>query len=112
MLRRFWDVAIELHAGDSMLDQAERFPICDPRALKALFESAGMRNVEAQAIDVPTVFRDFDDYWSPFPGKQGPAPTYLASLPQEHQDRIRETLRERLAPEADGTIKLSARAWR
>ena len=26
----------------------------------------GLKKVEVQAIDVPTVFRNFDDYWSPF----------------------------------------------
>jgi hypothetical protein len=57
------------------------------------------------------VFRDFDDYWSPFLGNQGPAPTYLASLDEAKRERIRALLESRLAPSADGTITLTARAW-
>ena len=30
MMRNFWDVAVELNLKDSALDQAERFPLCQP----------------------------------------------------------------------------------
>ena len=111
MLRHFWDVALELNPGDSKLDQAERFPLCQPGPLRQLFRRAGLISVSARAIDIPTVFRDFEDYWRPFLGKQGPAPTYLASLPGETQDRIREALRARLVAAADGSLAMTARAW-
>jgi hypothetical protein len=66
--------------------------------------------VEVRPIDVPTVFGDFDDYWRPFLGKQGAAPTYLARLDDAMRERIRESLRSRLAP-MPGPIELTARAW-
>ena len=62
-------------------------------------------------IDVPTVFRDFDDYWQPFLGKQGAAPTYLAGLDAAAREGIREALRARLVAADDGSIAMSARAW-
>ena len=34
---------------------------------------------------MPTRFRDFDDYWSPFLGGQGPAPSYAMSLSEERR---------------------------
>ena len=111
MLRHFWDVAIELNRGDSKLDQAERFPLCQPGPLEQLFLGAGLISVSVRAIDVPTVFRDFDDYWRPFLGKQGAAPTYLASLPAETRDLIRVALKARLVAATDGSIALTARAW-
>lgn len=111
MMRHFWDAAIEVSPDDAALDQAERFPICQPGPLEALFEQAGLSSVAVRAIDIPTIFRDFGDYWLPFLGKQGAAPTYLASLDQQKRERIRETLRARLAASADGSIALSARAW-
>lgn len=111
MMRHFWDVAVELNPNDSALDQAERFPLCQPEPLEALFRSAGLSSVSVRSIDVPTVFRNFDDYWTPFLGKQGAAPTYLASLDGEARDRIRDALKVRLVPAADGSIALSARAW-
>ena len=62
-------------------------------------------------IKIPTVFRDFDDYWTPFLGAQGPAPAYLATLREARRDQIRELLRSRLPTNPDGSIPLSARAW-
>ncbi|WP_322791325.1 class I SAM-dependent methyltransferase [Bellilinea sp.] len=111
MMRQFWDAAIEVTPDDARLDQAERFPICQPEPLISLFRDAGLRSPEVHAIEIETIFKDFDDYWSPFLGKQGAAPTYLASLEIEKRDRIREVLRTRLIFSVDGSITLSARAW-
>jgi hypothetical protein len=111
MIRHFWDVVRELNPGDSALDQAERFPICQPGPLEALFRGSGLRAVSVRAIVIPTVFRDFADYWAPFLGQQGAAPTYLAGLSGESRDRIRDALRARLGAGADGSIALTARTW-
>jgi SAM-dependent methyltransferase len=111
MMRHFWDAALEAKPDDAALDEAERFPLCQPKPLKALFQAAGLTSISVRAIDIPTVFRDFDDYWTPFLGKQGAAPTYLASLKGETRDRIRDILKARLIASADGSIALRARAW-
>lgn len=111
MMRYFWDAAIELNPGDAALDQAERFPLCQPEPLMALFQDAGLQAVTVRALEIPTVFQDFDDYWLPFLGNQGAAPTYLASVSPQQRERIRELLRTRLTPAANGSITLSARAW-
>ena len=111
MLRHFWDVALELNLDDAKLDQAERFPLCQPGPLEELFLHAGLLSVSVRAIDVATVFRDFDDYWRPFLGRQGAAPTYLASLLPETRELIRVALKARLIAAADGSIALDARAW-
>jgi SAM-dependent methyltransferase len=42
MVRHFWDVAVELNRGDSKVDQAERFPLCQPGPLEALFRRSGL----------------------------------------------------------------------
>lgn len=111
MMRHFWDAAIAVSPNDSKLDQAERFPICQPEPLEALFQDIGLSSILCRAIDIPTVFRDFEDFWSPFLGKQGAAPTYLASVDDETRERIRAHLESRLVPSADGKITLTARAW-
>ncbi|MPZ78827.1 MAG: methyltransferase domain-containing protein [Deltaproteobacteria bacterium] len=111
IMRQFWDAAIAVSPHDSKLDQAERFPICQPEPLEALFRDIGLRSVSCRAIDVPTVFHDFEDFWSPFLGKQGAAPTYLASVDDATRERIRALLKSRLVPTADGKIALTARAW-
>jgi hypothetical protein len=60
---------------------------------------------------VPTVFADFDDYWRPFLGGQGPAPAYAMSLADEDRRALRDLLRARLPSTPDGSIPLTARAW-
>jgi hypothetical protein len=57
------------------------------------------------------VFRDFDDYWSPFLGGQGPAPAYAMAQNEAKRDALKERIRATLPIAADGTIPLTARAW-
>jgi SAM-dependent methyltransferase len=111
MMRHFWDAAIVVSPADARLDQAERFPLCHPGPLQAAFEGAGLTSVAVRAIEIPTVFRDFDDYWSPFLGKTGTAPTYLATLGDDVRERIRRRLESRLASIPGAPIELTARAW-
>ena len=80
LLRIFWDAAVALDAAAMPLDEAVRFPICQPDRLADLFREARLASVEVGNIEVATVFVDFDDYWAPFPTGQGPAPGYAASL--------------------------------
>jgi SAM-dependent methyltransferase len=111
LIRRFWDAACELDPGAAALDEGRRFPICQPAALRTLFEAAGLRQVETRAIDAPTPFLDFDDYWTPFLGGQGPAPTYACALPEASRAALRDRLRDRLPTDAAGRISLTARAF-
>ncbi|MEM7444346.1 MAG: class I SAM-dependent methyltransferase [Pseudomonadota bacterium] len=111
MMRHFWDAARQVDPASERWDQGRRFAICDPDALSALFASVDLKSVETRAIDVPTPFRDFEDFWQPFLGGQGGAPAYCASLPNEMRDKLRQTLSERLPIEPDGSIALTARAW-
>jgi SAM-dependent methyltransferase len=111
LMRRFWDAAIALNPAARDLDEGIRFPVCNPKPLHALFASAGLRDVATLAIDVPTVFENFDDYWSPFLGGQGPAPGYCMSLPEPDRIALRDRIRTSLPAEANGKIRLVARAW-
>jgi trans-aconitate methyltransferase len=111
MMRHFWDAAIAVTPNDAKLDQAERFPLCQPEPLRALFEGMGLKSVTVRAIDIPTVFQSFDDYWHPFLGRTGAAPTYLAGVDDDVRDRIRQYLKTCLPATHDGRIELSARAW-
>lgn len=111
LIRTFWDAVIAVNPQDAKLDEATRFPICQPDLMSALFRDVGLSQVETRAIEIPTVFRNFEDYWSPFLGGQGPAPTYLSSLDTVTQQRIRAAVQERLPTSPDGSIRLTARAW-
>lgn len=111
LMRHFWDAAVDLNPGAQDLDEGRRFSICQPDALAALFRGAGLASVEVRAVDVPTVFTDFDDYWSPFLGGQAPAPGYVMSLTEERRMALRERIRANLPVRSDGSIHLIARAW-
>jgi len=111
MMRAFWDAATEVDPAAAERDEVRRFPLCRPEPLAALWIGAGIDEVSVWAVRVSTVFGDFDDYWRPFLGGQGPAPGYLASVSAEHREVLRERLRARLPVEPDGSIVLSARAW-
>jgi SAM-dependent methyltransferase len=111
LMRRFWDAAAELEPEAAALDEGQRMAGCNPADLQALLSGAGLAGVETRPIDVPTVFTDFEDYWTPFEGGQGPAPGYCVSLPEERRAELRERLRQTLPAEPDGSIRLVARAW-
>jgi SAM-dependent methyltransferase len=111
LIRRFWDAAAALDPAAAALDEGRRFPICQPAPLARLFQDAGLAEVEVRPIEVPTRFRDFDDFWSPFLGGQGPAPGYAMALDEPRRAALREELRARLPAAPDGSIALVARAW-
>jgi SAM-dependent methyltransferase len=110
-LRYFWDAAVALDPAAQPLDEGRRFPICRPDALMAHWEDAGLHAVAVCALDVPTVFRDMDDFWLPFLGAQGPAPGYVLSLGEADRLALRARLEADLPIAADGSISLRARAW-
>jgi SAM-dependent methyltransferase len=111
LIRRFWEAAAELDPAAAALNEGVRFPLCRPEPLASLFEGAGLAEVAVDPVDVPTRFADFDDYWTPFLGGQGPAPGYVMALPEDRRDALRDVLRSRMPYEADGSIALTARAW-
>ena len=111
MLRTFWDVACELDPAAADLNEGHRFSFTNAEELAGLWTRAGLDDVRTRAISVPTVFADFDDFWSPFLGGQGPAPGYVASLAEDAREELRAALAARLPEASDGTIALMARSW-
>jgi SAM-dependent methyltransferase len=111
LMRRFWDAAVALDPSARDLDEGPRFPLCHSDNLAALFRKTGLSAVETRAVDVPTVFRDFDDYWTPFLGGEGPAPAYAKALDRDRRAALRDTIRASLPIQPDGSIHLIARAW-
>ncbi|MFT3891574.1 MAG: class I SAM-dependent methyltransferase [Anaerolineales bacterium] len=110
-MRHFWDAVPTVDPGARDLDEGTRFPICNPNALTELFQKVGLNDIETRAIDIETHFKDFGDYWNPFLGGQGSAPTYAMSLNEEKRAELREKIREGLPFAEDGSIPLIARAW-
>jgi SAM-dependent methyltransferase len=110
-MRHFWNAAAALDPAAADLDEGRRFPLCNPGPLAELFQGAGLTRVEVRPIDIWTAFKDFNDYWSPFLGGQGPAPSYVMSLSEDLRTALRERIRASLPFALDGSIPLMARAW-
>jgi hypothetical protein len=110
-LRMFWDSARTIDAGFAALDEGTRFPLCNPSRLESLFRSVGAQRVRIGSVRVPTEFADFDDYWRPFLGGTGPAPSAVSAMSEQQREALTRELRERLPFEIDGSLHLSARAW-
>lgn len=106
LMRCFWKAVADMFSGDVEHDAGTQFPICNPEALADFFEAAELGAIEICAIDTPTVFVDFDDYWPPFLSGQGPAGGYCVSLSETDRDRPRGRLEDMLPFNADGTIEL------
>ena len=87
-LRTFWTHAAALDPKGVEFAEARRFPFCTPDGLTALAREAGLANATCEALETPTVFSDFDDYWRPFTMGAGPAPGYVASLAPEARERF------------------------
>ncbi len=111
LMRYFWDAAVALDPAAAEYDEACRFALCNPQPLAHLWSTAGLHDVSVQAIDVPTIFRDFNEYWSPFLRGRAPAPQYAMSLTESRRNELKERLYSMLPISADGSINLIARAW-
>jgi SAM-dependent methyltransferase len=109
MMRYYWDAAATI--DPAAVDEGRRFALCHPGPLGELWTGAGFAAVAVRPIEIAMVFADFDDYWTPFLGGQGPAPAHAMSLPEDRRAALRELLRARLPAAPDGTIALTARAW-
>jgi len=111
LARIFWDAATVLKPDAKALDEGGRFPICNPGNLAQVFREAGLSGVETTNIDLPLRFADFEDFWSPFLGGQGPAAGYVVGLSEKDRTSLRELLRSRVPTQTDGSIPMIARAW-
>lgn len=111
LIRFFWEAATALDPEAGALDEGQRFPLCQPEPLLHLFQTAGLEQVEVRSITVPTTFHDFDDYWTPFLGGQGPAPFYVRSRSEAQRGALQDRLRAILPIAPEGSLHLIARAW-
>jgi SAM-dependent methyltransferase len=110
-MHTFWSAAKTLDAAAQDLSEDKRFPFCTPDGLTTLARQSGLTQIDCMPITVPTLFRDFDDYWRPFTLGAGPAPGYCASLAPDLRQRLRDVLHGSLPRRPDGSISMTARAW-
>ena len=106
----FWDEAVKLNSAARARVPGARH--CNSKGqLAELWQATGFENAEETALEIPTDFASFDDYWRPFTGGAGPQGAYVATLTPEQRDALRDGLRRRLlGNRPDGPFSLRARA--
>jgi hypothetical protein len=87
-------------------------PLCRKGELATLWREHGLQDVSEAALTIQMRFASFDDYWSPFLEKQGPAGACVGALGEGEREELRLRLHKRLLGDgADCPIVLPARAW-
>jgi SAM-dependent methyltransferase len=81
-----------------------------PEGLRPTLENAGFVDIAIEVIEATQTYRDFDDYWEVQTLAFHPVGKSVAALSEPDRARLRDTMREMLAPAADGSITYSARA--
>jgi SAM-dependent methyltransferase len=78
--------------------------------MRASFAAAGFTDIAVTEIEVTRTFASFDDYWDiqciPF----SPPGRTIAKLSEAQRARLRDVMRERMRPRADGGITYAATA--
>jgi hypothetical protein len=110
-LRAFWDEAVAVDARAAALDEGRRFPLCSAPALQALFDAAGLTQVDHRRRSRSRPDSRLRRLLGAVSPRHRPRPAFVASLEPPARDELRERLRRRLRPGADGGIHLRARAW-
>jgi SAM-dependent methyltransferase len=111
MLRAFWDEAVALAPANAAKDERHQ-QLCRRGDLPTLWREHGLQDVTERDLVIETRFASFDDFWTPFLERQGPAGAYAASLSAEDREALRMRLRQRLlGAGADRPLVMHARAW-
>jgi len=111
--RMLWDTAVAIDpnargARDSLFAN----PVAIPGGLAGFFRDAGLEDVETQSLTIRMDYENFEDYWQPFLGGQGPVGVYFANLAPALNVRIKEAVRDAYCSGSpDGPRSLTASAW-
>jgi ubiquinone/menaquinone biosynthesis C-methylase UbiE len=76
--------------------------------MRAAWEQAGLKSVEAQVIRIPIVYADFDDLWESNSAPVGPSGKAIHGLSASAREALKARLREQLPIAADGRIAYEA----
>jgi SAM-dependent methyltransferase len=111
--RMFLDTAAVLDPGaDALRARNCTRPSMRPGELAAAWRDAGFLDIHETALSIRMEYADFEDYWTPYLGRQGPAADYVAGLDARAVARLREHVRlAYLDGEPNGPRSYAATAW-
>lgn len=111
--RLFWDTVVSLDpAAERVRDRLFAAPLALPDGLPKLFSRSGFAGATQASITVRMDYADFDDYWQPLCGGQGPVGTYVAGVTGDLRARAEKAVKRAYCSGApDGPRSLTATAW-
>lgn len=105
----FWGEAVKLDPGADARAQRPKHSNREGQ-LAALWQSAGLSDVEEAAITMHLPFTSFADFWEPHLRGVAPQGAYVASLSEPRREVLRRALHQRiLGDRADGAFTLKAK---
>jgi SAM-dependent methyltransferase len=104
-LTAFWRAAAEL--DPAAVDESDLAGVREGH-LTQLCAQAGLGTAQPAALTVRVRYATFEQWWEPFTLGVGPAGAYVAALPPERRDALREHCRQLLPV---GPVEVSATAW-
>ena len=104
-LSPFWEA---VHRMDTEVRDESRLVGSRAGELAALFEAAGLREIDEVALPVRVAHPSFEEWWEPFTLGVGPAGAYVGRLDDDRRAELREHCRAVLP---DAPFVLAARAW-
>ncbi len=106
----FWEEACKLDAGADARAQRPKHSNREGQ-LTALWQAAGLVDVQETAIAMDMPFQSFGDFWDPHLRGVAPQGAYVASLSEVRREALRQALRTRILGERrDGAFTLKAKA--
>lgn len=115
-----WDFAEELSPSGPLRRAMRRFGVPVPpipgtaesrmEALGALFQEAGLEQIETRGIDICLAYSDFDDFWQAQTPSYAPTTKIIASMTESERARLKRAVRDQLPAAPGGMIEYFARA--
>jgi len=111
--RMFFDTAAMLDDEAAALRKRNfTRPLTRPGQLGQAWQNAGLTDVVETQLLIRMTYANFEDWWSPFLGREGPIAAYVSGLDEGRRHRLREALRAAyLDGEEDGPRSYAAVAW-
>lgn len=111
--RMFFDTAAMLDpAADALRARNYVRPMTRPGELVAAWHAAGFVDVAEAYLTIRMEFADFEDFWSPYLGGQGPGGVYVAGLDPAVREKLKSLVRRAyLDGQPDGPRSYACSAW-
>src|SRR5215510_11972493 len=111
--RMLWDTAVAIDPNARVVrDGLLANPVAIPGGLAGFFHDVGLEDIETQSLTIRMDYENFEDYWQPFLGGQGPVGAYFADLAPDLKARIKEAVRDAYySGSPDWLRSLTASAW-